>query len=891
MAKKKLYLIDGYGFVFRAYHSLPPLTNPEGTPVGAVYGFTNMITKILAEHKPDYMAMVLDAGKDTFRNEIYSEYKANRPPAPDDLIPQFPLIRDASEALGLQPLDKVGYEADDIIATLTARAKADDMEVTIISSDKDLMQLVDDDAGVMMYDAMRNRQVRAEQVVEKFNVSPDKVLDVLSLMGDSSDNVPGVPGIGPKTASELINTYGDLETLLERAEEIKQNKRRESLIEFADQARLSKELITLHYEVPIEINYDDLVVDADDKKHLLAFAQKHSFKSIVSKLEKELDALGMELPPVESYEDEPAPEQPKVEMNISLIENESSLNEFITQTEKQNYLGVYFLDDVGIGLSFKSGEAFFVKFMEGSGDDLFSQNKLSKDSVIQKLKNIFENPEILKITHNIKASGHNNLRPFEDLMVLSYAINTGLKSGELHDIDPTLPTLEDLCGKGAKKKTLQEIEPQDLAEYACEISHSLMQNHAHLRQELFNKRQVNIYERIEKPLISSIKKMEDRGVKIDPKILQDMSADFEQKLAELESQIHKLAGHEFNIASPAQLGEVLFDEMGLPHGKKSKKTGQYSTSAQILQDLAIEGHEIAEKVLDYRQLSKLKSTYTDALQKDINSQTGRVHSTFLMTSTNTGRLSSKNPNLQNIPIRTEDGRKIRNAFVAEPGNKLISADYSQIELRLLAHVGKIEPLIEAFKNGQDIHAVTAHQVFGVPLEQVDDEHRRKAKTINFGIIYGLSAHGLSERLKIPRDESKRYIEQYFEQYPGIKQYMDNTIHACHEQGYVETITGRKCYISGINDKNYQIRSFSERAAINAPLQGSAADIIKKAMLDLDKAKLPMLLQVHDELIFEVPEAEAEQVTQRIKKIMQSAEKLSVPLVVDSNSGNNWGEIH
>ena len=788
---KKIYLVDGYGFLFRAYHVMPPLTNPEGVPVGAVYGFVNMLTKVLNDHQPDYMAVVFDAGSKTFRNEIYSDYKANRPPPPEDLIPQFDLIRDASQALGLKTLEKIGFEADDIIATLAQKGKNEGLEVVIISSDKDLMQLIGE--GVVMFDAMKSKIIADKEVEEKFGVPPNKVLDVLSLMGDSSDNVPGVPGIGPKTASDLINEYNNLDELLERAGEIKQNKRRESLIEFAEQARLSRELITLNYEVPIDGDFDNFSVNYECHEGFAEFCEKHNFKSLNS---RKIKQVSNNPEPIKKLE---------AQMKISVVEDEKVFEEFIAKANLKNKFALYFLSDLGAAFALENGECIFVKFgAESTGElfDLGNEKGIPQEQVAKIIQPILANHEVLKVLYNKKSNfaypefisgaldetlkqvqGVRNLVCFDDLMVMDYVLNTGLNA------EFVLNGFEELIGKGKDKRKAIEIPVEELAEFACKNAHKIMQNHADLKQRLFEKKQLTIYERFEKPLINILAKMEAFGTKLDLPKLQELSKHFEDEIGKLETEIFAHAGREFNIGSPKQLGEVLFEELGLASGKKNKKSGNLSTSAQILSDLAAEGHEIVAKVLDWRQLSKLKSTYTDSLQKEINAKTGRVHTTFLQTSTNTGRLSSQAPNVQNIPIRTEEGRKIRGAFIAEKGNKLISADYSQIELRLLAHVGKIEPLLEAFKNGKDIHAVTAHQVFGVPLDAVDDEHRRKAKTINFGIIYGLSAHGLSQRLKIPRVEAANYIKQYFEQYPGIKKYMDDTIMQCKEQGYVETIFG------------------------------------------------------------------------------------------------------
>jgi DNA polymerase-1 len=857
---KKLYLIDGYGFVFRAYHSMPPLTDPKGVPVGAVYGFTNMLIKLLKDHKPDYMAVAFDSGKETFRTQMYSAYKANRPPAPDDLIPQFPLVRDVVEAVGLKSFELVGYEADDVIATFTKRAREQDIEVTIVSSDKDLMQLVKD-GQVQMYDPVRQKYVGEKEVLEKFGVTPAKVLDACALIGDSSDNVPGAPGIGPKTAAELITQFNSLDELLLRTAEIKQPKRREVLESHREQILLSRELIRLHFDVPLTCKFDEMAAVHDDAR-LGDFCLKHGFKSLAAKLG------------TSSLRPEGSNPEPQLTPWIASAtprndEVVKSIDELTKWASGKTKLASFFAD-YGVALAHEN-EARYLKY-GSSGTDLFDTNPMNQAAVLAALTPILQNPAVLNIFHDFKSHYIQGVQGFDDVQVMEYVSATGIKNGELAEI------------KLGKKSTDDEIAAAAFAHV-----HEIWGKHGMLKAELQRVQQTTIYEKIEKRMIHVLARMEKKGAKIDANYLRGMSAHFAEKLAVLEKEIHAMAGAEFNIGSPAQLGDVLFEKLGLAGGRKSKKTGQYSTGADVLEDLSLEGHEIAAKILEWRQLSKLKSTYTDALPLQVNLSTGRVHTTFAMTVANTGRLSSQNPNLQNIPIRSEEGKKIRNAFIAAPGYKLISADYSQIELRLLAHVANIEPLIEAFKNGEDVHKATARQVFGVT--EVDDNHRRMAKTINFGIIYGLSAHGLAERLRIPRHDAAEFIAAYFRQYPGIKEYMNRTIAECKDNGYVETITGRKMHIRGINDKNGAIRQFSERAAINAPLQGGAADIIKKAMIELHKQNFPMTLQVHDELLFEVAEAEAEEMRNKVVQIMENPIQLSVPILVEAHIGNNWGEAH
>ncbi len=908
---RKLYLVDGYGFVFRAYHVMPPFSDPQGTPVGAVYGFTNMLVKLLKDHKPDYMAVAFDAGSKTFRNEIYTEYKANRPEAPEDLKPQFALVRDAAKAVGLKSFELVGYEADDIIATFVSKACEQGIEVTIISSDKDLMQLVKDgDCPVKMFDPVKNKYIGEKEVLEKFGVAPNKVLDVSALIGDSSDNVPGVPGIGPKTAAELINEYGDLDSLLERAGEIKQNKRREVMIANTAQAKLSRELIKLDYNVPIAFNFDDLKTEKSNEAGLLEFAKKHGFKSIIAKLSLTAahPALDAGFPEI--------PRQARDVRNAAVRKILKDIPELITWLQnplREGRLAVDYIDDAAVAFACGTDSAF-IKYgthKPSEGFDFDNKGGITHDDVNSALSEIFANPAVLKIFHDYKDTSSCGLTagiprrdlavepqgdvakvtPIDDLQIMEYVLNTGLTNGSVESMAPELPQYITLCGTGRNKRALKDVPPEELANCAFDIVEFIEHKQKESRQELFNKKLLTVYEKIEKPLINVIAKIENRGAKIDKNKLAKMSERFATKMAALEKEVYLIAQEEFNLGSPAQIGEILFGKLGLAGGKKSKKTGKYSTGAEVLEELAEQGHEIAQKLLHWRQLSKLKSTYTDALPQSINPKTGRVHTTFAMTVASTGRLSSTEPNLQNIPIRTEEGREIRTTFIAEPGYKLISADYSQIELRLLADVADIPAMKEAFRTGQDVHAITAHQVLGVPMDQITQDHRRIAKTINFGIIYGVSAHGLSWRLKIPREVAAQYIKQYFAQYVGIRKYMDDTIQFCREHGYVETIYGRKCYIRGINDKNGAVRQFSERAAINAPLQGAAADIIKKAMIELDRKNLPMILQVHDELLFEVKAEEAAEKLPQIKAIMENAAMLSVPILVEAAVGDNWGEAH
>ncbi|MDA0780892.1 MAG: DNA polymerase I [Rickettsiales bacterium] len=903
-SSKKLILIDGYGFVFRAYHALARanMKRADGTPVGAVFAFTNMLIKTIKDHETDYIAVVFDSGEKTFRNDIYKEYKANRPPAPEDLIPQFPLVREAAKALNLAIVEKIGYEADDLIATYTKIAKEHGYEVIIISSDKDLMQLIGD--GVQMYDSLKSRIIDVRQVEEKFGVKPDKVLDVLSLMGDSSDNVPGVPGIGPKTASELINRFGTLENVLESTSEITQNKRRETLEASKQQALLSKELIKLCYDVPVESEIEDFVVKDINNENLLIFLREQGFKSLIAKFDK--DGVG----------DNNAANNDNLGKKTSseLLKNVKDISKWLNKQGEIRALSIDVINDEKtsdlLGVSFcVEGKSCFFRFeveKQPSQTSLFgddNDNKADKigiNEVIKEVKAYLEDKSILKVGHSLKRFIQEakecgvEVQPFDDVMIMSSTLEGGLHK---HDIKNMIvrhyPEIE---GDFVDIKISSDMEDGKIMHHSCLISGALLYIHKTLKAKLIKERQTAAYYRIEKPLVNVLGQMESNGIKVDVAVLNKLSGEFAKQAAELELEIHKMAGCEFNIGSPKQLGEVLFEQMGLSTGKKSKKSGAYSTDVQVLQALAADGHDIADKVLQWRHISKMKSTYTDSLPKQVK-EDGRVHTTFEMAATSTGRLSSRDPNLQNIPIRTEDGSKIRRAFVAKEGCKLISADYSQIELRLLAHMADMPVLQDAFNNNLDIHAATASQMFKVDLKDVDSDLRRKAKTINFGIIYGISAFGLSQRLGIPRGEAAKYIKQYFEQYPGIEAYMKKTVEFAREHSYVETIWGRKCFVNGINDKNPALRQFSERAAINAPLQGSAADIIKKAMVCLNDEiaeksyKASILLQVHDELLIEVAENEAEKIAKLTKDIMENAVSISVPALVDVNIGNNWNEIH
>ena len=924
-SKDHIYLIDGSGYIFRAYHALPPMTRSDGTPVNAVLGFSNMLYKLLedlaADEQPTHLAVIFDAGRKSFRNDIYKDYKANRPPAPEDLVPQFALIRDAVRAFNVPCVEMEGFEADDIIATYSIEAAKKGLEVTIVSSDKDLMQLVGGD--VEMFDTMKNKRIGPDEVVEKFGVGPEKVTEVQALAGDSSDNVPGVPGIGVKTAAELLNTYGDLETLLAKAEEIKQPKRRENLMENADMARISLELVTLKTDVPVKEKLDDFKVKDIEAEPLLAFLDNMQFKALKAKM---ISKLGDDVPP-----DQAAPKDATIKADgyecvtdLKVLETwiERIRTEGICAVDTETTsLNVMRSELVGVSLALGAGDACYIPLAHKSGadgsldldgNDGKAPDQAPFDKALELLKSLLEDPSVLKVGQNMKYDylvflKHGiEVAPFDDTMLLSYVSEAGLHGhgmdelSELHLGHKPIP-FKEIAGVGKSQITFDYVPLDKATEYAAEDADVTARLWRILKPEVREKRLMSVYETLERPLVPVLARMEQAGIKVDAAILQRLSNDFAKRLLVLEKEIHKIAGTEFNIASPRQLGKILFEDMGLKGGKKGK-SGDFSTGAQVLEDLAAEGHELPKKVLDWRQLAKLKSTYTDTLQNEINEQTGRVHTSFMLAGTTTGRLASTDPNVQNIPIRTEEGRKIRTAFVAEKGHKLLSADYSQIELRILAHMASIDALKKAFKDGLDIHAMTASEVFGVPIEGMDPMVRRKAKAINFGIIYGISAFGLARQINVSREQAKAFMDTYFERFPGIRDYMETTKEFCRKHGYVETLYGRRCHVRTINDKNPNLRNFGERAAINAPIQGSAADIIRRAMIRMPQALedkglsgVKMLLQVHDELIFEAPEKEIEKAITLIKDVMEKATlpalSLDVPLVVDCGTGDSWDTAH
>ncbi|MGJ8624734.1 MAG: DNA polymerase I [Yoonia sp.] len=925
-----LHLIDGSAFIFRAYHALPPLTRKsDGLPIGAVSGFCNMLQRYVEGNvggDVTHVAVIFDKGSHTFRNDMYDQYKANRDAMPEDLRPQMPLTRDATRAFNIACEEIEGFEADDIIATLARQAREAGGSCTIISSDKDMMQLVGD--GVMMMDAMKgNKIIDSDGVMEKFGVGPSGVIDVQALAGDTADNVPGAPGIGIKTAALLINEYGDLESLLDRAEEIKQPKRRQTLIDHRAQIELSKRLVTLDDTMDLPFTLDDLEVRDPEPDVLLDFLAQMEFRTIVKRIS---DKLGFEAPVIEdtvgaaTAGNENAPEQPPFDAEkYEWVKDAEALKTWINRIYARGYVAVdtettglneMRADLVGVSLCVTAGEACYIPLTHkgGAADDLFGNDELAKDQMDFKaalaiLKPMLEDESILKIFQNAKYDCKIFKRdgiavtPIDDTMLMSYAMNAGLNRHGMDTLSEqylghTPIPIKPLLGAGKSAITFDRVPVEEAVKYAAEDADITLRLWEILKPQLHSARVTSVYETMERPLVPVLAKMEMSGIKVDRDTLSRMSNAFAQKMAGLEDELYEIAGHKFNVGSPAQVGEILFDEMGLEGGKKGK-TGKYSTGADILEDLATL-HDFPARVLDWRSLSKLKSTYTDALQTHINAETGRVHTSYSITGANTGRLSSTEPNLQNIPIRTDEGRKIREAFVADDGKVLVALDYSQIELRILAHVANIPALKQAFKDGHDIHAMTASEMFGVPLDEMTSDVRRQAKAINFGVIYGISGFGLARNLRIPRAEAQGFIDRYFERFPGIRTYMDDTVAFAKEHNRVETLFGRKIHTPEINAKGPQA-GFAKRAAINAPIQGTAADVIRRAMIRMDDAiaHLPakMLLQVHDELVFEVDKDAADDLITVAKDIMENAAgpvvKFDVPLVVDAGIGATWAEAH
>ena len=912
------YLIDGSGYIFRAYYALPPLTRKiDGLPTGAVNGFCSMLFKLLEDsksnenlQKPTHFAVIFDSARKTFRNEIYSDYKANRSEAPDDLVPQFEYIRKSVLAFNLPSVDLMNYEADDLIATYADQILEKGAKVTIVSSDKDLMQLFK--KNVRIFDPMKNKFINEDDIVKKFGVDSSKVIDVQALAGDSSDNVPGVPGIGVKTAAELINKYGTLEKLLNSTHEIKQNKRRETLIENKDKALISKKLVTLKHDAPINRDLSEFKLKEIDKEKLYEFLREMEFNRLLSSA---ISAYGE--PNLENdLNDDLKKLEPIKNDNYYLINNLKDIDQWIKEAEENGEVAVDTETDsldahqanlVGISLSTKLGKACYIPIGHKS------KKCLNKKEVLKKIKPLLEDPSIKKIGQNIKFDfiifykNGINLNCMEDTMLMSYVLDAGKNRhnmdtlSEIHLNHKTI-TFKELVGSGKKEINFSEVDINKAKDYAAEDADITYRLYKKFHKNLKSEKLINIYENFEKPLIKILAFMEIEGIKIDNKFLKSLSLKFEKKVEKIQKEIFKISKKEFNIASPKQLGEIIYNELKIADIKKTKK-GSFATSASVLEDLAFKGHDFAKLVLDWRQLSKLKNTYSDSLPEHINPNTKRVHTSFLLAATTTGRLASSEPNLQNIPIKTDDGRDIRKSFVAEKDNVLISADYNQIEMRILADLANVKELKKAFMNNEDIHSLTASQIFNVDIKKVKEDQRRKAKAINFGIIYGISQYGLAKQINVSNHEAEEFLNAYFLKFPEIKVYMNSTIKFCRKSGYVNNIFGRRSHFNSINDKNYNIRNFQERAAINAPIQGSASEIMRLAMIRLNKKlsqekslKSKMLLQIHDELIFEVHKTEVSKMVKIIKEEMISVtdsdyHSFSIPLTVDINSGDNWGSLH
>ena len=930
-APMRLYLVDGSGYIFRAFHALPPLTRKsDGLPVGAVSGFCNMLWKLICDTRdgddgkglgaPTHLAVVFDASEKTFRTQLYDQYKAHRPPPPADLVPQFPLIREATRAFGVPAIELEGYEADDVIATYARQVSRAGGEVVIVSSDKDLMQLVDEQTCLL--DPVKQVKICREQVIEKFGVPPEKVIEVQALAGDSVDNVPGAPGIGVKTAAQLLEEFGDLDTLLERAHEIKQPKRRETLLNHADQVRISRQLVTLADDAPVTWPVADFAVRAPDAPVLAAFLEQMTFRTLAQRV----GHTGGLSPRPASAPAAPAADPVKIDPSTYVcIQDLETLDAWIARAFDAGLIAFDTETDAlscssaglcGISLAITPGEAAYIPVghCAAAGLELSEREhwtQLEPEVAIARLKPLLEDPTVLKVAQNgkydlaVMSRYGVHVSPVEDTMLMSYVLDAGLhlhgmdELSQLHLGHVPIP-FKQVAGTGKKQVSFAEVELKPATAYAAEDADVTLRLYHALKPRLQREKLLTVYETLERPMPHVLATMECAGIKVDPDRLRQLSHEFGVKMVEAEARAHQLAGHPFNLGSPKQIGDVLFGELGLP-GAKRTATGAWSTDVKVLEDLAEQGHALPRAILDWRQIAKLKGTYTDALVTAISPRTGRVHTSFALASTTTGRLSSSDPNLQNIPIRTEEGRKLRTCFIAEPGHLIVSADYSQIELRLLAHIGDIAPLKEAFRKGQDIHAMTASEMFGTPVEGMDPMVRRRAKAINFGIIYGISAFGLSNQLGIPQDEAGAYIKTYFERFPGIRAYMDKTRAFVREHGYVTTLFGRRINIPDIRAKAMGMRQFAERAAINAPIQGAAADIIRRAMIRMPAAlkaeglKARMLLQVHDELVFEAPQAEAQALCTLAARVMSGAADpavaLSVPLTVDARAAINWDEAH
>ena len=911
------YLIDGSGYIFRAYYALPPLTRKsDGLPTGAVSGFCSMLFKLLEDsksdknlQKPTHFAVIFDSARKTFRNEIYSEYKANRAEAPDDLAPQFEYIRKSVLAFNLPSVELINYEADDLIATYVDKILKEGAKVTIVSSDKDLMQLYK--KNVRIYDPMKNKFINEDDILKKFGVNSKKVIDVQALAGDSSDNVPGVPGIGVKTAAELINNYGTLEKLLDHAAEIKQNKRRETLIQNKDKALISKKLVTLKHDAPTDRDLDEFELKEIDKDKLYKFLREMEFNRLLSSA---ISAYGE--PKLSGINKEDKKKINSEEINKKkyyLITEIKEIDKWIKEAEEIGEVAVdtetssldpHQADLIGVSLSTSIGKACYIPI----GHD--SKRCIKKSLVLEKLKPLLEDPSIKKIGQNIKFDyivfyKHGiTLTSMEDTMLMSYVLDAGKNRhnmdtlSEIHLSHKTI-SYKDLVGTGKKEINFREVDVEKAKDYASEDADITFRLYKKFYKSLKEEKMMNIYEVFEKPMLKILAHMEIEGVKIDNKFLKVLSLKFEKKIEKIQKEVFRISKKKFNIASPKQLGEILYNDLKIADLKKTKK-GSFATSAQVLEDLAFKGHKFPQLILNWRQVSKLKNTYSDSLQEHINLNTKRVHTSFLLAATTTGRLASSDPNLQNIPIKSEDGRDIRKAFVAKKDHVLISADYNQIEMRILADMADVKELKKAFNKNEDIHSLTASQIFNIDIKKVTQDQRRKAKAINFGIIYGISQYGLAKQINVSNHEAEEFLNAYFSKFPEIKIYMDRTIKFCRKSGYVSNIFGRRSHFMNINDKNYNVRNFQERAAINAPIQGSAAELMRLAMIRLSKRlngqKTKMLLQIHDELIFETPKEEVKRISKIITEEMSSVAKsdqhsFSIPLTVDLNSGDNWGTLH
>ena len=950
----RVTLVDGSGYIFRAYHALPPLTRKsDGMPVGAISGFCNMLYKLLEDSKkndkPTHLAVIFDKSEHTFRSELYKDYKAHRPPPPDDLIPQFAVIRDATRAFGVPSIEMAGFEADDLICTYAQQAANAGASVTIISSDKDLMQIVNDQ--IQLYDTMKDKRIGREEVIERFGVPPEKVIDVQALAGDSVDNVPGVPGIGVKTAAELINEFGDLETLLANVDKIKQPKRRENLILHADNARISRQLVEMKCDVPVEVPLEEFAVEEINPEVFISFLKGMEFTALMKRFAQHRGITDLDLIGTTPIARKPAPSvtpEPRAAIPAALaapgavfdkeavlapfktgayeiVLSLEGLNKWIASAQEQGYVAIGVetnsadamrADLCGISLAFVPGRACYIPLGHGKGKGLDldgggHEKQIALRDALDRLKPLLADPSVMKIGQDLKFSmlvlGRHDVvvAPIDDVTLISYAQDSGVHGhgaaelAELHLAHKPI-AFEAIAGKGKSQISFDTVAIDKAANYAAETADISLRLYHLLKPALVRRGVATVYETLERPLVPVLAAMERAGVKIDAAMLRRRSGDFAQRMGALEAQAHELAGFEFNLGSPKQISEILFEKMQVGGGRKTK-TGAFTTSADVLEDLAAQGHALPQVILDWRQLSKLKSTYTDALPGYVNRDTGRVHTSYSLAATSTGRLSSNEPNLQNIPVRTREGRELRRAFIAEDGMSLVSADYSQVELRIFAHMAGINELKEAFKNGLDIHRMTASEMFGIPAEQLDDETRSRAKAINFGIIYGISGHGLANQLRIPREEASAYIKVYYERFPGIRDYMERTKQFAREKGYVETLFGRRMHIKDIKANQPSHRAAAERQAINAPIQGTAADIIRRAMIRIppaltaERLKAKMLLQIHDELIFECPHDEAETVCEVVRDVMQRATepavKMDVDLIVEANAGPSWADVH